>query len=439
MHSGGRQVGERNRWSLGGFRASSKNPNSSWIRLSPRQKRTTRARLRLGWADGDEETEGARGRGGQGPAGEAEGEEEDLTREVGAAAAAALRVGVLAPIAWRVPPRHYGPWEQFASLLTEGLFDRGIDVTLFATADSITSARLVGTAPMGYAEDSSLDAKVWEALHVATVFERADEFDLIHNGFDFLPLSFSRLVDTPVVTTIHGFSSERIVRVYERYNDVGHYVAISDADRHARLEYAATIRHGIEMDAFALGGGAGGYLLYLGRIHPDKGTVHAIDVAAEAGLPLVIAGIVQDSEYFERLVAPRIDGRRVDYVGAVGPARRDELLGGAVALLHLIDFDEPFGFSVVEAMACGTPVIAHARGSMSELVREGENGFLVASHAEAVAAVGASASLDRSTVRASVERRFDAGRMVEDYIRLYRNVVARRRGSLGRGGEHGVE
>src|SRR5581483_5346495 len=144
-----------------------------------------------------------------------------------------------------------------------------------------------------------------------------------------------------------------------------------------------------------------------------------IDVAAEAGLPLVIAGIVQDSEYFERLVAPRIDGRRVDYVGAVGPAR----------------CDEPFGFSVVEAMACGTPVIAHARGSMSELVREGENGFLVASHAEAVAAVGASASLDRSTVRASVERRFDAGRMVEDYIRLYRNVVARRRGSLGRGGE----
>jgi glycosyltransferase involved in cell wall biosynthesis len=332
-------------------------------------------------------------------------------------------VGVLAPIAWRVPPRHYGPWEQFASLLTEGLFERGVDVTLFATADSITKARMVGTAPTGYAEDSALDAKVWEALHIATVFERADEFDLIHNGFDFLPLSFSRLVDTPVVTTIHGFSSERIVPVYERYNDVGHYVAISDADRHARLDYAATIHHGIEMDRFDLGRGEGGYLLFFGRIHSDKGTVHAIDVAERAGLPLVIAGIVQDEEYFDRLVAPRLDGGRVDYVGAVGPAERGELLGGAIALLHLIDFDEPFGFSVIEAMACGTPVIAHARGSMGEIVRDGENGFLVASLAEAVTAIDASASLDRRLVRASVERRFDVARMVDDYLRLYQEVV----------------
>jgi glycosyltransferase involved in cell wall biosynthesis len=342
-------------------------------------------------------------------------------------------VGVLAPIAWRVPPRHYGPWELFASLLTEGLVDRGVDVTLFATADSITNARLVGTAPTGYAEDSALDAKVWEALHIATVFERATEFDVIHNGFDFLPLSFSRLVDTPVVTTIHGFSSERIVPVYERYNDIGHYVAISDADRHARLEYAATIHHGIELDTFDLGGGDGGYLLYFGRIHPDKGTVRAIDVAERTGLPLVIAGIVQDEEYFDRLVAPRIDGGRIDYVGAVGPAQRGELLGGAVALLHLIDFDEPFGFSVVEAMACGTPVISHARGSMPEIVHDGENGFLVASLAEAVAAVDACASLDRRVVRASVESRFDVNRMVEDYLGLYRSVVELRRSGRPKG------
>ena len=332
-------------------------------------------------------------------------------------------MGVLAPIAWRVPPRHYGPWEQFASLLTEGLVERGADVTLFATADSITKARLVGTAPTGYAEDSAVDAKVWEALHIATAFECADEFDLIHNGFDFLPLSFSRLVQTPVVTTIHGFSSERIVPVYERYNDIGHYVAISDADRHPKLEYAATIHHGIEMDTFDLGKGEGGYLLYFGRIHPDKGTVHAIDVAELVGMPLVIAGIVQDEEYFARLVAPRIDGGRIDYVGAVGPAQRGELLGDAVALLHLIDFDEPFGFSVIEAMACGTPVIARTRGAMPEIVRDGENGFLVDSLAEAVAAVEASASLDRRVVRTSVERRFDVARMVEDYLRLYREVV----------------
>jgi glycosyltransferase involved in cell wall biosynthesis len=330
---------------------------------------------------------------------------------------------MLAPIAWRVPPRHYGPWEQFASLLTEGLHARGVDVTLFATADSVTRARLVGTAPTGYAEDPRLDAKVWEALHIAAVFERAGEFDLIHNSFDFLPLSYSRLVDTPVVTTIHGFSSERIVPVFERYNDVGHYVAISEADRHEKLEYAATIHHGIEMHEFGLGAGQGGYLLFFGRIHPDKGTAEAVEVADRAGLPLIIAGIVQDQEYFDRLVAPRIDGDRVRYVGPVGPERRGELLGGALALLHLVDFDEPFGFGVVESMACGTPVIAHARGSMSEIVRHGENGFLVASLEDAVAAVRASGALDRRAVRASVERRFDAGRMVDDYLRLYQTVV----------------
>jgi glycosyltransferase involved in cell wall biosynthesis len=330
---------------------------------------------------------------------------------------------MLAPIAWRVPPRRYGPWEQFASLQTEGLVERGVEVTLFATADSITRARLVGTAPAGYAEDQTLDAKVWEALHIAAVFERADEFDLIHNSFDFLPLSYSRLVATPVVTTIHGFSSERIVPVYERYNDVGYYVAISDADRHARLDYAATIHHGIEMREFELGRGDSGYLLFFGRIHPDKGTVEAIEVAERAGLPLILAGIVQDETYFDRLVAPRLDGERVRYVGAVGPERRGELLGGAVALLHLIGFDEPFGFSVVEAMACGTPVIAHSRGSMPELVRDGENGFLVGSFEEAVAAVESSAFLGRRAVRASVERRFDVGRMVDEYLALYESVV----------------
>jgi len=330
---------------------------------------------------------------------------------------------VLAPIAWRVPPRHYGPWEQFASLLTEGLVAREHDVTLFATADSITRARLVGTAPTGYAEDETMDAKVWEALHIAAAFERADEFDVIHNGFDFLPLTFSRLVDTPVVTTIHGFSSERIVPVYERYNDIGHYVAISDADRHDRLDYDATIHHGIDMSEFDPAAGGGGYLLFFGRIHPDKGTAEAIDVAERCGLPLQIAGIIQDRAYFEELVEPRLDGVRATYVGPVDRERRAAVLGGATALLHLIDFDEPFGFSVVEAMACGTPVVARRRGSMAEIIRDGENGFLVDTTDEAVAAVGKSALLDRVAVRASVATRFDVERMVDDYVALYRRLA----------------
>jgi glycosyltransferase involved in cell wall biosynthesis len=334
-----------------------------------------------------------------------------------------LRVAMLAPISWRVPPRGYGPWEQFVSLLSEGLVGRGVDVTLFATADSVTRARLVGTAPAGYSEDSGLDAKVWEGLHISALFERAGEFDLIHNSYDFLPLTYSGLVDTPVVTTIHGFSSERIVPVFEKYNAHGYYVAISDADRHPKLDYLATIYHGIDMQEFELAPESGDYLLFFGRIHPEKGTAEAIEVARRAGLPLTIAGIIQDSDYFERFVEPRIDGTRVSYVGPVARERRSDLLGGARALLHLIGFDEPFGFSVVEAMACGTPVIAHPRGSMPEIVRDSENGFLVESIDEAVAAVRASADLDRVAVRISVERRFDADRMVDNYLAAYHRVI----------------
>lgn len=353
------------------------------------------------------------------------------------ASARGLRIAMLAPISWRVPPRHYGPWEQFVSLLTEGLVRRGVDVTLFATADSATDARLVASAPTGYSEDPRLSAKVWEALHISAVFERAEEFDVIHNSFDFLPLTYSGLVDTPVVTTIHGFSSEQIVPVFEKYNASGYYVAISDADRHARLDYVATIHHGIDMHDFEPGEGPGDYLLFFGRIHPEKGTGEAIDVAQRADLPLIIAGIVQDEEYFERSVRPRIDGHRVTYVGPVGPDRRRELLAGARALLHLVSFDEPFGFSVVEAMASGTPVIAHPRGSMPEIVRDGVNGFLVRSLEAAVAGVQASASIDRAAVRASVERRFDSARMVDDYLELYHRVATlahARRTDAGTGG-----
>ncbi|MGH2999256.1 MAG: glycosyltransferase family 4 protein [Gaiellaceae bacterium] len=335
-----------------------------------------------------------------------------------------LRVAILAPISWRVPPRGYGPWEQFVSLLAEGLVRRGVDVTLFATADSVTTARLVGTAPTGYSEDPALDAKVCEALHISAVFERAGEFDLIHNSFDFLPLTYSGLVDTPVVTTIHGFSSEQIVPVFEKYNARSYYVAISDADRHERLDYVATIHHGIDFHEFQLRHEVGDYLLFFGRIHPDKGTVEAIDVAERSGVPIVIAGIVQDRGYFERLVEPRLDGERLSYIGPVERERRGDLLGGARALLHLVNFDEPFGFSVVEAMACGTPVVARARGSMREIVRDGENGFLVETVGDAVAAVAAASTLDRAAVRASVEVRFDVDRMVDDYLALYLRIVA---------------
>ena len=222
-----------------------------------------------------------------------------------------LRIGVIASIAHRTPPCGYGPWEQVASTLAEGLVALGHDVTLFATADSVTSARLHAEAPRGYEEDPGVDAKVYEGLHNAAAFERAGEFDLLSNQFDFMPLTYSRLVSTPVVTTIHGFSSERILPVYRAYDDIGHYVAISDSDRHPDLTYAATIHHGIELAHFTFRSRPGDYLLFLGRIHPDKGTHRAIEVARRAGLPLVIAGIVQDQRLLPgaRPTAPR-DARR---------------------------------------------------------------------------------------------------------------------------------
>lgn len=334
-----------------------------------------------------------------------------------------LRIAMLAPISWRTPPRHYGPWELFASLLTEGLVERGHDVTLFATGDSITTARLRSVVTAGWSEDTTIDPKVAECLHIAEVFERADEFDVIHNSFDFLPLTYAALVTTPMVTTIHGFSSADIVPVFAKYDGRTAYVAISDADRHPDLTYAATIHHGIDTGQFALRAEPGDYLAYFGRIHPDKGTVAAIRTAARAGMPLRIAGIIQDDDYFDSQVAPHIDNERVRYVGPVDAAARSAFLGGARALLHLIDFDEPFGLSVIEAMACGTPVIAFARGSMRELIEDGSTGRLALDENAAVAAVDEVGTFDRGAIRATAIERFGVDRMVEDYVAVYRDVV----------------
>ncbi len=312
-------------------------------------------------------------------------------------------------------------------MLTEGLVAAGHHVTLFATADSITAASLHATAPCGWSEDATIDAKVAECLHVASVFERAGEFDIIHNGFDFLPLTYSDLVATPVITTIHGFSSDRIVPVYERYDSTTSFVSISDADRHPDLHYAATVHHGIDIDEFAIHPSPGEHLLFFGRIHPDKGTAHAIEVARRCGRRLDIAGIIQDEKYFRDEVAPYIDGAQVRYLGPVDTSARAEVLGAAHALLHLIDFDEPFGYSVVEAMACGTPVIANSRGSMGELIEHGVTGFLVDDIDSAVAAVAAAGELDRRSIAKLAGERFTVATMVNKYVTVYRDVIGSRK------------
>ncbi|MBA0047242.1 glycosyltransferase family 4 protein [Mycobacteroides sp. LB1] len=337
-----------------------------------------------------------------------------------------MKIGVIASVAHRLPPLNYGPWEQIASTLTEGFVAHGHEVTLFATADSATSARLVGTVPSGYEESAGVDAKVAEALHNSIVFEHAGEFDILANHFDFMPLTYSRLVSVPVVTTIHGFSSPKIVPVYQAFDDIAHYVAISNANRHPDLHYESTIYHGVDLSSFTFKPAGGKYLLFLGRIHPEKGTHVAIEVAKRAGLPLIIAGIIQDEEYFRAAVEPHITGTEVTYVGPVGPARRDELLGGARALLHLISFSEPFGLSVVESLATGTPVIATSLGSMPELVRHGSTGFLVSDIESAVTAVADVDKLDRRACRADVNERFTADRCVEEYLALFERICQRR-------------
>ena len=333
-----------------------------------------------------------------------------------------MKIAMLAPISWRTPPRHYGPWELVTSLLTEALVARGIDVTLFATQDSLTAGTLAGVVPAPYSEDPSIDAKVWEYRHLAHVFERAGEFDLILNQADFPAHAFATLVTTPMVTTIHGFSSDRILPMYKPYEDRVHYVAISDADRSPQLTYAETIHHGIVLDDFPFDPDGSDALLFFGRMHPDKGAAEAIAVAQATGRALAMYGIVQDQGYYERAVVPHLGGT-ITHPGAVGGTERTRALGHAAALLHLINFDEPFGLSVVEAMACGTPVIAINRGSMPELIEDGVTGFLVNSVDEAIAAVARLPQIDRAACRRAVAERFSVERMADRYIQLYRRIL----------------
>lgn len=338
-----------------------------------------------------------------------------------------LRVAMLAPIAWRTPPHHYGPWELATSLLTEALVRRGVDVTLFATLDSLTNATLAGIVPRPYNDDPSIDAKPWEMRHVAYVMERAGVFDIIHNQADLVPLAFSRIIDTPIVTTLHGMPSDRILPMLAEYQHDVHYVAISDTDRSPDLRYAATIPHGIDASAFPFVREPTQDLLFFGRIHPDKGTATAIRVAKAAGRRLHIAGIVQDQAYFEAEVRPWIDGTTIVFSGPLGGEDRLRALGSAAALLHLIDFEEPFGLSVVEALACGTPVIAFRRGSMQDIVRHGETGFVVDTVEQVVAAVAQLGMIDRRACRDDIERRFSVDRMAARYHDVYRAILSARR------------
>ena len=335
-----------------------------------------------------------------------------------------MKVAILAPIAWRTPPLKYGPWEQVASNITQGLVKKGVEVSLFATGNSQTDAKLQYVSQTAYAEDQSLDPKVWECLHISNLMEQAAEFDIIHNNFDFLPLTYSRLIKTPIVTTIHGFSSQQIIPVYKKYNNNSNfYVSISNSDRSPELDYIATVYNGIDSKDFTFNPNPKDYLLFFGRIHPDKGAWESIQIAKKTKKKLIISGLIQDDAYFEEKVKPFINDTDIVYVGNSGPKERDKLLGEALALLHPISFDEPFGLSVAEAMFCGTPVIAFNRGSMPELIDNAKTGSLVNTIDEAVEILSKIQTISRKQCRNWALANFSLEKMVDGYFNVYKQIL----------------
>ena len=299
---------------------------------------------------------------------------------------------------------------------------KGAEVTLFATGDSITAGKLDSVCAQGYEEDRTQDAKVLECLHISNLMEKAGDFDIIHNNFDFLPLTYSRLIKTPVITTIHGFSSQKIIPVYKKYNSIGHYVSISDSDRSPELDYLATVYNGLNVQDFDFVKQPQDYLLYFGRIHHDKGCAEAIQIAQKSKRKLLIAGIIQDENYYREKIEPYLN-EQIQYIGHAGPEKRNELLGKAIALLHPINFNEPFGMSVAEAMLCGTPVIAFNKGSMSELIQPEKTGFLVNAVDEAVEAVSNLKNINRANCRDWAKSKFSSEKMVDDYFNLYKKIL----------------
>jgi glycosyltransferase involved in cell wall biosynthesis len=339
----------------------------------------------------------------------------------------------LAPIAWRTPPRKYGPWEQVCANLADGLAERGHEVYLFATGDSLTRAKLEAVCPNPLGEHPERPSRPWELIHIGHALRRADqlELDLLHNHMNYLPLPFARLIRTPVVTTLHGAAllEADSREAYRQFADLP-YISISYAERQGcpELRYIANVYNGIRLEQFDFVERPGEYLLFIGRICPEKGADLAVELALQTGLPLKIAGLVPEGEkeFFSAKIRPWIDGKRIEFVGEVGPGERNRLMGGALALLHLIRVPEPFGLVMAEAMACGTPVIGIGLGSVPEVVEHGKTGFVVGSLQEAAAQIKKLPDIRRQDCRIRVEKRFTLEQMVTGYEQAYRDLLSRR-------------
>jgi glycosyltransferase involved in cell wall biosynthesis len=341
-----------------------------------------------------------------------------------------MKIAQISPLFERVPPVGYGGTERVVSYLTEELVRRGHEVTLFASGDSVTSAELVPGCARALRLEGKTQAHLpYHLTMIDEVFARIDEFDLLHFHIDCIHFPLTARHSVPALTTLHGrLDLDDIHQCYERFKNLS-FVSISDHQRAPMpwLDWAGTVHHGLPLDLHTPVERPGEHLAFLGRMSPEKGAETAIEIAARAGLPIRLAGKIDeaDASYCEQRLRPLFAAPGVAYVGEIGGAAKDEFLGAARALLFPIDWPEPFGLVMIEAMACGTPVVAFRRGSVPEVIDDGVTGFVVDTIDDAVAAVGACGSLDRRRIRATFEERFSATRMTDDYLRLYQDLIER--------------
>jgi glycosyltransferase involved in cell wall biosynthesis len=335
-----------------------------------------------------------------------------------------MKIAQIAPLTEAVPPKMYGGTERVVAYLTDALVELGHEVTLFASGDSLTKAELAPIWPRALRLDPDVkDHFVPLFMQLETVARRAHEFDVIHSHLDYFGYPLLRRLRTPSITTLHGrLDLPELPALYNLYGDIP-VVSISDSQRRPlpQANFAATVLHGLPQNLLAKGPGRGGYLAFLGRISPEKAPDAAIRIAAKAGIPLKIAAKVDrvDEEYFKTVIEPLLSLGDVEFIGEIREDQKQEFLGNAAGLLFPIAWCEPFGLVMIEAMACGTPVIALENGSVPEVLENGVTGFIVHSEQEAIEAVGRIGSLDRDRIRAEFDRRFTAHRMAQNYLNLY--------------------
>ena len=339
-----------------------------------------------------------------------------------------MRIAQVAPLCESVPPKLYGGTERVVSWLTEELVRLGHNVTLFASGDSLTSARLVPACKKALRLDSNcVDPLAHHVLMLDQVFSEKGNFDLIHFHVDYLHFPLSRREQIAHVTTLHGrLDLPDLVPLYRNFRDMP-LISISDAQRKPLpwANWQGTVHHGLPRESFSLGGGTGGYLAFLGRTSPEKGLDQAIEIAKRVGMPLKIAAKIDrvDVEYFGTAIKPLLDHPLIEFIGEIGSPEKNAFLGNAAALLFPVNWREPFGLVMIEAMACGTPVIAYSLGSVPEVVKEGVTGFIVADLEGAVKAAKRIGEIDRRKCRRWFEQHFSAERMAQDYVNIYQRVV----------------